>query len=141
MRYTFTGNANNKNSDSSVRMMMPMVPKSELKKLHCPVAYFNGGEYDIAAKNEADDFALIENVPVIQANYDFTEKVKETGFKEIGHYPATYREPNGGDFGQAGVAWPKWQLKGDQEAAKVFTGKNPGLLNNKHWTLAKKNIG
>jgi len=133
-------NANNQNSDSSVRMVMPMVPKSELKKLHCPVAYFNGGEYDIAAKNAADDFALIENVPVILANYDFTEKVKETGFKGIGHYPATYREPNGGDFGQAGVAWLKWQLKGDQEAAKIFTGKNPGLLNNKRWTLAKKNI-
>lgn len=133
-------NANNQNEGSAPRMVMPMVPKSDLKKLHCSVAYLTGGEYDIASKNAADDFSLIENVQVINANYDFSEIVKATGYKGVGHYPATYREPNGGDFGKAGVAWLKWQLKGDKEAAKMFTGKNPGLLNNKRWTLVKKNI-
>lgn len=133
-------NANNQNSGTAPRMVMPMVPKSDLKKLHCSIAYLTGGEYDIASKNAADDFSIIENVQVIHANYDFSEIVKETGYKGVGHYPATYREPNGGDFGKAGVAWLEWQLKGDEEAAKMFKGQNPGLLNNKHWTLVKKNI-
>ena len=31
----------------------------------------------------------------------------------VGHYPATYPEPHAGDFGEAAVAWLKWQLKGD----------------------------
>ena len=28
------------------------------------------------------------------------------------------------------TAWLMWQLQGDQEAAKAFTGDNPELLNN-----------
>lgn len=131
-------NANNQNAP---RMSMPMIPKSELKNLHCSIAYLTGGVYDIATNNAADDYSKIEiSQPVIHANYDFTEMVEKTGNKGIGHYPATYREPNGGDFAIAGVAWLKWQLKDDMEAAKMFKGKNPGLLNNKHWTLSKKNF-
>lgn len=114
--------------------------KSDLQKLHSSIAYFVGGESDNATKNAADDFSLINHVPVVFAVYDFSDRKEPAPWGAYGHYPATYRDPNGGDFAIAGVAWLKWQLKNDKEAAKMFTGSNPGLLNNKHWTLQKKNI-
>lgn len=132
---------NKDNEDSSTpRMNMPTMQKSELKNLHAPIAYFNGGELDIATRNSMDDYQWIDQVPVLLASYDFSDKVKETGNQYLGHYPATYRDANGGDFAVAGVAWLKWQLKGDAEAGKMFSGENPRLLNNRHWSINKKNF-
>jgi len=111
--------------------------KDDLQKLHGPVAYFTGGESDGATANAADDFARINHVPAVFASYDFTGFSSPWGY---GHYPCTYREPNGGDFAIAGVAWLKWQLKNDKEASRMFTGIKPSLLNNPNWTLEKKNI-
>jgi hypothetical protein len=89
--------------------------------LHAPIAYFIG-------PNAADDFARIAKVPVFMANRD------------VGHYPATYRETRGGAFATAGMAWLKWQLKGDETAAKMFTGENCGLCGDPNWTLERKNM-
>lgn len=132
--------SNTGNAPAVPRMNLPNVPKSDLMKLHCPIAYFVGGEFDMATINASDDFSRINKVPALLAKYDFSEKVKETGNKVYGHYPATYREPNGGDFAIAGTAWLNWQLKGDKDAAGMFTGQNYELLNNKHWSVQKKNI-
>lgn len=107
---------------------MPQVGKETLAKLHAPIAYFIGGKSDIAFGNAADDFAKIDGVSVFMANRD------------VGHYPATYREPRGGAFAIVGVAWLKWQLKGDQTAAKMFTGDNCGLCSDPKWTVEKKKI-
>lgn len=129
------------NSNSSAKSLMPSVPKSDLKKLHGPIAYFTGGEYDMATKNADDDFTWIESVPVIHANYDFSTQVKEKNDKIYGHYPATYREPNGGAFAIAGVAWLNWHLKGDKEAANIFKGEPCRLvLKDPKWSVVKKNI-
>ena len=77
---------------------------------HAPVAFINGGPRDLAYQGALTAFDGIENVPALFA------------FQDVGHYPATYREPNGGAFAVLVNAWLRWQLKGDQSAAKMFVG-------------------
>jgi hypothetical protein len=131
---------------SNLKISLPAVQKSDLKNLHAPVIYLVGGKMDIATANAEDDFKQIENTPVFLASYDFSDLAKKTGEGNVpgntgaGHYPATYLEPHAGDFGAAAVAWLKWQLKGDQEAAKTFKGKPCGLEKNPKWSVSKKNI-
>jgi hypothetical protein len=38
------------------------------------------------------------------------------------------------------LAWLQWQLKGDQEAAKMFTGSPCGLELRDGWTIEKNNL-
>ncbi len=107
---------------------MPAVAKDQLAKLHAPIVYIIGGKSDIAHNNAADDFAKIESVPVVMANRD------------VGHYPATFLEPRGGAWGTAASAWLEWQLKGDQTAARMFTGPDCGLCRDPQWTIEKKKV-
>ena len=39
------------------------------------------------------------------------------------------------------MAWFRWQLQGDAEAAKVFTGNSPELLNNPLYQDQRINLG
>ena len=71
-----------------------------------------------------DDFHLIKHVPACAANYP------------VGH-GGTYRQPHGGEFSVVALAWLQWQLKGDQEAAKMSVGKDNLLSKRKGWTLEK----
>jgi hypothetical protein len=57
----------------------------------------------------------------------------------IGH-GGTYSKPHGGEFAKVATAWYKWQLKGDNEAGKMFTGDPCGLSQNPSWKVEKKNI-
>ena len=107
---------------------MPVVTKDQLAKLHAPIAYIIGGKRDIAHDNAADDFAKIDSVPVLMLNRD------------VGHYPATFLDARGGAWGEAASAWLKWQLNGDQAAARMFTGANCGLCIDPKWTIEKKKI-
>lgn len=106
---------------------MPALTKDHLDKLHTPTLYLLGGESDIAYNNGMDDFKRINHVPVFVANMD------------VGH-GGTYRQPHGGAFAVVATAWYKWQLKGDQEAGKLFTGKPCGLSQSDIWTVDKKNL-
>ena len=69
------------------------------------------------------------------------EKLKEIHTPVMYNYPVghggTYRQPHGGEFTIPALAWLQWQLKGDKEAGKMFTGNTPGLLKRKDWTLEK----
>ena len=56
----------------------------------------------------------------------------------VGH-GGTYRQPHGGEFSVPAVAWLDWQLKGSEEAAKMFKGKDCGLSKRKGWTVEKNN--
>ena len=107
---------------------MPAVTKDQLGRLHGPILYINGGKSDMAHDNAADDFRRIESVPVVMVNRD------------VGHYPATFLEPRGGAWGEAASAWLKWQLKGDQTAAKMFTGPQCGLCSDPQWTIERKRV-
>lgn len=106
---------------------MPALSKEQLTKLHSPTLYLLGGESDIAYENGMDDFRRIDHVPVFVANMD------------VGH-GGTYQEPHGGEFARVATAWYKWQLKGDEEAGRLFTGEPAGLSRSSEWTVQKKNM-
>jgi dienelactone hydrolase len=101
------------------------ISKSDLQKLHTSVIYILGGPTDIAYVNGMDDFKTINTVPVMVANLD------------VGH-GGTFLQPNGGRAASVAVSWLDWQLKGDPEAAKRFTGDDCGLCKNPEWTVQKK---
>lgn len=108
------------------RSNMPNLTKENLKQIHSPTLYMLGGETDIAYANGMDDYARINHVPIVMANMD------------VGH-GGTYGEPHGGEFAKVATAWFKWQLKGDNEAGKLFTHE-PGLAANKLWRVEKKKL-
>jgi hypothetical protein len=106
---------------------MPALTKDHLTKLHGPVFYLLGGESDIAYANGMDDFKRIEKLPAFVANRD------------VGH-GGTFTRPHGAEWATVSVAWFKWQLKGDVEAEKLFTGSPCELSKMEGWKVDKKNI-
>ena len=106
---------------------MPSLAKDQLKKLHTPTLYILGGESDIAYNNGMDDYKRIDHVPVFMANMD------------VGH-GGTYQQPHGGEFAKVATAWYLWQMKGDQEASKMFLGEDCGLCNDTNWKFESKNL-
>lgn len=103
------------------------IEKSILKDLHTPVLYFLGSPTDIAYKNGMDDFAQIKHVPVAVLNSD------------VGH-GGTFAAPNGGAVAQVSVKWLNWQLRGDKDAAKSFSGPNCALCSDPTWKYERKKI-
>ena len=101
------------------------VSKALLDRIHTPTLYILGGETDIAYANGMDDVERINHVPVYVGNLD------------VGH-GGTYWQPNGGKAAAAVVAWLNWQLRGDAQAAKMFTGKDCGLCRDPAWKFAAK---
>jgi len=106
---------------------MPPLTKDHLEKLHTPTLYILGGETDIAYENGMNDFERINHVPVFAANLD------------VGH-GGTYARPHGGEFAKVALGWFNWQLKGDEESARLFTGDPCGLSQWPGWVVDKKNI-
>ena len=104
------------------------VPKEQLDKLHSPIFYISGDSTDIAYENVNDDFRRITKVPAFRAYKD-----------GVGH-GGTYNQPNGGEFAKVAVALLQWQLKGDQEAGKMFSGANCGLCQDAKWHVQKKGM-
>jgi hypothetical protein len=100
-----------------------------LARLHGPVLFMNGGANDSGHQTAKMNFDAVDNVPAVHA------------FQEVGHYPATYREPNGGAFAKTAGAWLKWQLRGDNTAANMFVGPACGLCTDPKWTIERKNLG
>jgi len=106
---------------------MPQLTKDWLTKLHTPTLYILGGEKDIAYQNGMDDFKRINHVPVFVTNLN------------VGH-GGTYGQPHGGEFAKVAVAWYNWQLKGDNNAGKMFNGNPPALSSSPGWTIERKNL-
>jgi len=115
------------NTPGNGRSAMPNLTKDNLQKIHSPTLYILGGEKDIAYENGIDDYRRINHVPVFMANLD------------VGH-AGTFSKPHGGEFAKVATAWYKWQLKGDTEAGKTFTGQPAGLSRDTRWSVEKKNI-
>lgn len=103
------------------------VDKSLLNKLHTPVLYVLGGKLDVAWVNGSDDYKRISHVPVAMLD------------APVGH-GGTFREANGGDVGRFAVDWLEWQLRGDKQAAKTFTGADCRLCKDPKWTLERKGL-
>ena len=106
---------------------MPMPEKEKLQNIKVPVIYILGGEEDIAYGNGMDDFFRLKNVPAVAANLP------------VGH-GGTYRQPHGGEFTFPALAWLQWQLQGNEEAAKMFTGSPCGLALREGWTVDKNEL-
>jgi dienelactone hydrolase len=104
------------------------VNKANLSNLHTPAIYVTGEPSEVAFKNADDDVARIQGLPVFRAWMHGT-----------GH-SGTYREVNGGAYAPVAVAWLKWRLKGDTEAAAMFRGSDCKLCKDPRWNVSKKGI-
>ena len=104
------------------------VTKASLKTLHTPVIYVTGEPSEVAFDNADDDFARIDHLPVVRA------------WREGTGHAGTYREINGGAYAPVAVAWLRWQLKGDPEAASMFRGERCGLCVDPKWHMKTKRI-
>ena len=102
------------------------VRRSILGDMHAPIAYFIGGESDIAWVNAEQDWQDLQRLGLtaINANMD------------VGH-GATYSQPGGGPFADAPLAWLRWQLQGNTEAREMFVGDDCGLCSHAAWTLRR----
>ena len=118
-----SGLFNQQNANQAVGGM-PMPPKDKLKEIHSSIMYLLGDKQDIAYENGMDDFHRIDHVPACAANLP------------VGH-GGTYAQPHGGEFSVVALSWLNWQLKGDKQAAKMFIGKKPLILQRQGWTLEK----
>jgi hypothetical protein len=99
-----------------------------LQRLHAPIIYIAGGPSDLAYERAKSDFESITKLPVVFLNQD------------VGHYPATYREPNGGAFSIAVTAWLDWQLRGEARAKAMFVGSGCGLCKDPKWVVKTRNL-
>lgn len=93
------------------------------------VIWILGGETDIAWENGNDDFKRMSGtMPAVLCSLE-----------GIGH-GGTYMQPHGGDYAKVATAWLNWWLKGDNEAAKMFTGSEPGVGKMPGWSYQRKNL-
>lgn len=112
---------------NSAGAAMSGATKDMIAKFHAPVAYFPGGPSDLAYGNSKDDFSRVTTVPAF------------FGSINSGH-GGTFRHPGAGWFGEVGVAWLDWRLKGSAAAAKYFEGADCKLCTDPTWEVAKKNM-
>lgn len=104
------------------------VNKEHLKLLKIPAIYISGDDSDQAKKNATDDVERLDQGPVFFAWRDKTP------------HGGTYREPDGGPFGKVAADWLRWQLLGDAEAGRTFTGKDCRLCTAPEWHVRRKRI-
>lgn len=116
-------------ADGDQYMVRHDLERSILKRMHAPIAYFIGGESDIAYANAEMDWKELQelSIPALNANMD------------VGH-GATYSQPAGGPFAAGPVAWLKWQLKGDASARALFVGERCGLCEGSGWKLRRHRL-
>jgi len=95
---------------------------------HGSVLYMPGGPTDMAYRGAVAAYEALQGVPAALA------------YQDVGHYPATYRQPRGGAYATAVEAWLDWQLKGDKNAARSFLGSPCGLCRDPKWTVKTKNL-
>jgi dienelactone hydrolase len=112
--------------DGDQYMVRHELERSILEEMHAPIAYFIGGESDIAYPNAELDWQALQtlDIPAINANMD------------VGH-GATYHMPNGGPFARGPLAWLEWQLKDDAEARAMFVGDDCGFCVDEEWSLRR----
>lgn len=103
--------------------------RQRLDAIHTPTIIITGDEVlDSAYGGGQDTFKYLSKVPVFHAWQE-----------NLGHV-GTYGLPNGGSLGRIASAWYAWQLRGDREAGRMFTGPNCTLCREPAWHVQKKNI-
>jgi hypothetical protein len=102
--------------------------KADLAFVHSPTLYINGDHIDPATVNAADDVARLDRIPVF------------FGSRRGSGHSGTYSHANGGEFANIAVAWLRWQLKGDKDSGRTFTGPDCTLCKDPNWTVQRKGI-
>lgn len=101
--------------------------RKRLDAIHTPTIILTGDQYlDSAYWGGHDTFEYVSDVPVFHA--------WQEGLTHIGTYGAV----NGGSLGRIASDWYGWQLKGDQQAAAMFVGKDCLLCQDPTWHVQKK---
>lgn len=103
------------------------VTKADLPALRLPALYISGDRSDQAFPNADDDSARLAG-PVFRAWLEGT-----------GHR-GTYAQPNGGDYAPVAVAWLRWQLQGDDVAARWFKGSACSLCIHPRWHVSRRRM-
>ena len=107
-------------------MSMAGASKENLKNLHTPMLYLNGGVADIAYQNAVGDYGRIDNLPI----------VKITTLD--GHH-GTYYEANAGLYAFVCRTWLDWMLKGNTGSSALFLNDEYEALAFPQWTFERKN--
>ncbi len=112
--------------DTDQYMIRHEAKRAELLQLHAPIAYFIGGETDIAYANAEADWKDLQQqaMPAVIANMD------------VGH-GATYAMQGGGPFAKGPLAWLLYRLKDDPIATAMFEGEACGLCEDPAWDLRR----
>jgi len=112
--------------DGDQYMIRHELERSILEAMHAPIAYFIGGETDIAWANAEADWQALKQLDIVAINANM----------DVGH-GATYGMANGGPFASGPLAWLKWQLKGDVRARAAFVGDACGFCSDSEWSLRR----
>lgn len=105
----------------------PLVQHYErLQGVHTPVLMVMGGPTDILWQLGQETYNRLP-VPVFLASID------------RGH-GLTMSDPHGGESSRLALAWLNWQLHGDRDAARMFTGEQCGLCTDAQWTVQRRGI-
>lgn len=99
-----------------------------LKRLHGPVLLINGGKADFMQVPSKATFDAIDNLPVFYGS-----------LRGVGHI-GTVMQPGGGEFASVAASWALWQLKGDQNAGRMFVGAKCGLCEKPNWETQSKRL-
>ena len=99
---------------------------SDLDELHGPVLLINGGEVDFMYEPSAANFDAINHVPAFY------------GARDNAGHTATVFHPGGGEFANVASNWPRWILKGDEEAGAMFAGEDCTLCTDPNWETRSK---
>lgn len=113
-------------ADDDQYMRRHELERSILDEMHAPIAYFIGGESDIAYPNAEMDWRALQELDLTAVNANM----------DVGH-GATYQMPNGGPFARGPLAWLQWQLKDDAQARAMFVGDACGFCSGSDWTLRR----
>jgi dienelactone hydrolase len=101
---------------------------AQLTALHGPVLLINGHDRDFLMASSRATFDAIQTLPTFY------------GARHGAGHTATVDHPGGGEWANVASNWLRWQLKGDQQAAKMFAGKDCGLCTNPNWDTASKRL-
>lgn len=113
-------------TDEDQYMLRHDVKRAILKDMHAPIAYFIGGETDIAYANAEIDWQQLQALDLLAINATM----------DVGH-GATYHQPNGGAFAAGPLAWLQWQLRDDAAARAMFVGEACGFCADTQWRLRR----
>jgi hypothetical protein len=106
----------------------PAVTEDDLPSLRGPVLFINGHKRDVMMPYSLANFEEIRHVPAFYGSRH-----------DAGHM-ATMTQPGGGEFANVAANWLRYYFKGDQQAGKMFVGKDCALCTNPHWDTASKGM-